>query len=320
MQEKREERNNENQDCMSLEGFGRYMKIAIQQRLGNSFLVSLQQIRKNNGLELYALTILQKESNLSPTIYLDFYYNQYKNGRSLEEMEQNILEVYEQEKISVELDMSFFTEWEQVQKRIVFKLVNYEQNRELLKEIPYVPFLDLAVIPYYLLEVEEESHAVIQIQKKHLEMWNITEQQVLETAKENTPKLMPFVLQSMTSVMAEVLDYEEENIPKGLMETEVTDMLEVPLYVLTNSYKLYGAGCMLYQNVLADFADKVKSDLYIIPSSIHEVLILPVTGGKKDAVDLSKMVKEVNETGLKEEDVLSDHVYKFTRETGKITR
>lgn len=235
MQEKREERNNENQDCMSLEGFCRYMKIAIQQRLGSDCLVSMHQVIKNNGLMLQGLSIQEQESNLSPNIYLDFYYNEYRNGRSLEEMEQDILGVYEKEKISAEVDMSFFTEWEQVQQRIVFKLVNYEQNRELLKEIPYVPFLDLVMIPYYVFEIDTETGtATALIHKKHLELWNVTEQQVFEAAKENTPKLMPFVLQSMTSVIAEMLTYEEENIPKGLMETEVTDMLEMPMCCSAN--------------------------------------------------------------------------------------
>lgn len=318
MQEQREERNKKNQDCMSLEGFCRYMKTAIQQRLGSDCLVSMHQVTKNNGLMLQGLSIQERGSNLSPNIYLDFYYNQYRHGRSLKEMELDILEVYQQKKISVEVDMSFFKEWEQVKKSIVFKLVNYEQNRELLREIPYVPFLDLAVVPYVLLELQEKDYGAIQIHKKHLELWNVTEHQVFEAAKENTPKLLPHNLKHMTDIIAEVITQGEENsISKVYLDLEVGDALQFTMYALSNQYLLHGAVCILYPNVLAEFANKMNSDLYILPSSIHEVLL--ILTDEKTSSDLSKTVRDINETEVLRQDILSNHVYKFTRETGKIT-
>ena len=92
----------------------------------------------------------------------------------------------------------------------------------------------------------------------------------------------------------------------------------VPMYVLSNKSKLNGSGCLFYHNLLHNLCEKLECDLYILPSSIHEVILIPAYD--HDSYDeLTSMVKEVNSTQLSKEEILSDHVYFYSRETGQIS-
>ena len=91
-----------------------------------------------------------------------------------------------------------------------------------------------------------------------------------------------------------------------------------PMYVLTNQHKLNGSVCILYQNVLRDFANRLACDFYILPSSIHEVLLIPAAN-QISYQELSDMVQDVNSSQLSREEILSDHVYYYSRETCQIT-
>ena len=101
--------------------------------------------------------------------------------------------------------------------------------------------------------------------------------------------------------------------PSDIMEEES----ETPLYVLTNKARLYGASCILYPNLLDSIADKLTCDFYLIPSSIHEFLIIPVDNPEQISL-FSQMVTEVNETQLSDDEVLSNHAYYYSREQKQI--
>ncbi len=90
------------------------------------------------------------------------------------------------------------------------------------------------------------------------------------------------------------------------------------MFILTNESRLNGATCMLYENVLDKFANEIKSDLYILPSSIHEVIILPKKEWYKKS-DLESMINEVNTDNLSVDEILSDRVYMFERKNGILT-
>ena len=258
------------------------------------------------------LTILSNQLNISPTIYLNFYFKQYQKGRSLEEIYHDILSVYKENKPSGNIDISFFTDYEQVKKRIVFKLINYEQNRQLLEKIPHIRLLDLAIIFNCLVEADATGNATILIYNNHLSLWNVTRDDLYQLAMKNTPKLLTYELRDMSDVLIELM----AGVPCNSMNEELEYM--VPMYVLSNKSKLNGSGCILYHNLLHNLCEKLECDLYILPSSIHEVILLPAYD--HDSYDeLTSMVKEVNSTQLSREEVLSDHVYYYSRETGQIS-
>lgn len=297
-----------NEDCMSLEGFCKVVQMDVVQILGDNYFTKVYPMNKNNGIILHGLTILDKGVNLSPTIYLEEYYEKYSKGVSLEEVEQLIVKCFRDNKPASSVSTDFFTDWEQVKNTLIYKLINYEMNKELLENVPYVQFLDLAIVFECLIKTPFGNGTVL-IHNHHFELWNKTKEEVYAVAKANTPRLMKCELIGMPEVLSDMgSELEPERLPLN----------ESPMYVLTNQLRLHGAGCLLYEDVVADFADRSDSDLYILPSSIHEILLVK-TSINDNLEEMSEMVREVNATQVSPEEILSDHVYKFTRATGKIT-
>lgn len=284
--------------------------------------VKLHTITKNNGVILTGITISQKEVNISPTIYLDAFYEDYQNGRSMEDMQKEIVEIYEKSKLQKSVDMNFFTEWEHAKERIVFKLVNYNKNKKLLSHTPHRRVLDLAVVYYYLVDKKEFANATILIDNKHIETWQVAEAELYELAKKNTPVLLKANLWSMLNILQEfgLEDWPEEDI----YEMEESQILKVHgkkdisgMYVLSNETRMFGAVVMLYPGVLKRCAEILECDYFILPSSVHEVILVPDEGIAEEK-KLRTMVKDVNETQLEVQEVLSDAVYYFSAKTGNI--
>lgn len=284
----------------------------LQRKLGSQVQISIQDIIKNNNTHLDGLTILSNQCNLSPTIYLNQYFTQYEEGQSFSNICQDILLVYQQNVPSENIDITFFTDYNQVKSRIIFKLVNFERNKALLKDVPHFRILDLAIVFNCLVESGISGSATILIHNQHLELWDITSDDLYALALQNTPDILKYDLRNMTDVLKELLnDTELHAFSPDIEET-------YPMYVLSNQHRLNGSICILYQNLLKNFAERLKSDLYILPSSVHEVLIIPAHGADSYQ-ELSDMVKEVNATQLCQEEILSDHVYYYSRETSQLS-
>jgi hypothetical protein len=296
---------------MTYQEFKQHIQTTIQTQLGQSVNVTLQDIVKNNNTHLDGLTILSDQYNLSPTIYLNYYYRQYENGKSVAEICQDILQTYEANRPSTNIDVSFFTDYNKVKSRIVFKLINYEKNLSLLQDVPHYRFLDLAIVFHCLLNADSQGTATILIHNHHLALWNITSDDLYALAISNTPRLLSYDLRNMTDVLKELFQQSD-----ALQSDSVEPLCS--MYVLSNQQKLNGSACILYQGLLKGFADHLGCDLYILPSSIHEVLILPSTD-QLPHPELSDMVREVNMTQLSREEILSDHIYYFSRETSQLT-
>lgn len=283
----------------------------ISTRLGSDYRVSLQDIIKNNDTHLDGLTILSAGSNISPTIYLNYYYDKYLAGKSLSTIYDDILLSYHQNVPKENIDISFFTDFAKVKNHIIFKLVNYERNKELLSKVPHVRYLDLAVVFNCFIKSTEDGYATILIHHQHLSYWNISTEELYALAMKNTPHLLHYQLQNMTDVIIDLFCNEHIELSKELLPV-------FPMYVLSNTTKLNGSGCILYEDLLSEIAQHLGSDFYILPSSIHEVLLIPVASASSYE-DLSSMVHEINATQLAREEVLSDRVYFYSRHSGKVT-
>lgn len=336
---------------MTYQTFKQQIRQSLQDSFGSDVSIILQDILKNNNTHLDGLTVLTPGCNISPTIYLNDYFREYEKGRSFPDICAEIQTIYQQNKPSHSVDISFFTCYEKVQSRIIFKLINYERNKALLSDVPHFRFLDLAIVFSCLISIypddiiesfsEENnpatdsfthagSSATILIHNHHLSFWNITKDDLYALACKNTPDLLHYELRNMSDVLKELLSGDDS-------AALLAPPAPFPMYVLSNHTKLNGSACILYQDLLKNFADRLRSDLYILPSSIHEVLIIPVSsfslpsdpllssGNKtRDTTqesyrELSEMVCEVNSTQLSVEDILSDHVYYYSRESSRIT-
>ncbi len=306
-------------DCMSLKGFCTCIRMDIQKKLGSGFQVEVREVTKNNDTKLESLIIMGQETNMHPTIYMDDFYDRYRRGESLETIEDRILQIYQDHRTEEKFDITFFSEWKTMKDRVIYKLVNFDRNRELLKKVPHRKILDLAVVYEFFLGMDGKCGASILVHNEHMETWGVTADELYAAAFSNTPKLMGYNFSSMKEVMLEIMGSEDagcegiENLPSR----EDLERDTFPLYVLTNRIKIHGAGCILYKNLLMEIVEKWGCNICIIPSSIHETILIPMSvAGNCEAI--SQMVREVNQTQVSPEEILSDHVYQFSRKTGEI--
>ena len=272
----------------------------------------ITEVTKNNGVVLKGLALKEDDSSISPTVYLERYYDAYEGGRSIESIGEEIIEVYHKGNLGEFFDVTDFLDFEKAKKRIVYKLVNYEKNKVLLKQIPHKPFLDMAVVYYYLLENEQLDNATILIYNNHLESWNTTAKEIDEIAALNTPLLLKEDLHSITEVLYQIMKKRNEEEAAKLLELENEEEGDPVMYVLSNRNKIFGAAAILYSGVLKAFSDKLKKDLFILPSSVHEVILIP----KDETMEwekLQEMVQEVNSTQVEDVEILSDSVYCYQR-------
>ncbi len=291
---------------MEFTSFKAIVRDEVERRTGDACYVRLNDIIKNNGVKLCGLTVTQEDCNISPTIYLDEYYEVYKSGKAtLDEVINDVVSAYRHSKAAHNIDMKYFFDYSAVRKRIVYKLINTEKNKELLSDVPHIDFHDLSIVFQFLFDEDCIGNATILIHNAHLKIWGITLEELYSDAKRNTPVLNKYEIKSMGDVISEIMPLQD------------TVRSEMPLYVLSNKSRIQGAACMLYPDLLKKFSAVIDSSMYIIPSSIHEVLLLPADKND-EAESIKQMVKEVNDTQVEAEEVLSYSVYFYNNADDKI--
>jgi len=304
---------------MEFANFTTLVRDEVEKRTGDCFRVRLNDVRKNNGVVLRGLTVMQDDSNISPTIYLNNYFEEYVSGRvTLVSVVNDVMDTYHRNKVNQSVDMRYFLNYDSVKQHIVYKLVNTEKNKELLEDIPHVEFLDLSIVFQCMIAQEEIGTASILIHNVHLKLWDVTVETLYQAAKENTQKLLQYEIKSMTEVLCEILEAENpEGFDYDECAAEFSD--SVPMYVLSNKSRVEGAACMLYPNLIRDFAQAIGRSFYIIPSSVHELLLLPA-GQDDESREIKDMIKDINDTQVSTEEILSYSLYFYDKEEGKISR
>ena len=297
---------------MEYKEFVEYIKMNAGYIAGEGGNITINHVIKNNGCEMDGLVIMEKGKDIAPTIYLDSFYELYTNGENIKSIIRQIEVIYEQNKNNVTFDVNILKHFDTIKDKIVYKVVNYRSNEKLLEQVPHKRILDLAVVFYCLLDNEYGRSATALIYNNNLKNWNVTIDDVYKAALKNTPDLLHSKISSMAAL------FEKCGVNVDGEEVDLIDYVPSDMYVLTNESKLNGAACILYENVLYDFAQKLGADLYILPSSVHEVILLPkLSMFEKD--ELVNMVKEVNTEGVAADEVLSDHVYEYNRTERLIT-
>lgn len=266
--------------------------------------VEISVVKKNNGVSKAGLSIREDEHDVRPLLYLDDYYIHYQNGELLENIIRNIRADYDKKVQMAAVKIPNLQEFENIRGRVIYRLVNYEKNKEILEDCPHIRLYDLAVTFRWVARIDDVGVSTSLITNKQVKEWGVSVNDLVLAARQNTPRLFP----------AKIIDMEE------MLAGMVSFILypnAIPMYILTNEQELNGASALLYGDILKDFANKKGSDMYILPSSIHEVIMVPA-----DRIDdpkgLSSMVHEANTTVVSTGDVLSDSVYYYDRKKDQI--
>lgn len=269
--------------------------------------IKLQKVTKNNDTNLVGLLITKADSNVTPNIYLETFYENYQKGDTLEEVMQEIARVrvkHEPDRNTFSIDVTALSDLEVARDNIRCKLINKAANEEYLVDKPYKEIVDLAIVYLVNCGNNRDGQANVVVTYNLLKSWGISEDELHEIAMKNLEK-NGFEFRTMREVLMEFIGMED--IP----EEEMPQM-----YVLSNSAKINGAVAILDEKLLQDISEKVGGDYIIIPSSIHEVLVVP-NNGKMESEEIRAMICDVNSTQVAPDEVLSDHPYIYSN--GKLT-
>lgn len=289
---------------MNMDVFAAKVCAAVEKNLGEGVRTEIRKVRKNNNVLLYGLLIVSEGQTVIPTIYLESFLDAYKSGVPFEAVVCGVLSAYEEDKFKGNLDIGFFKSYETVKDRICFRLIGRKGNEEQIEKIPHRDFLDMAICFYYAYHDEEIGDGSILIHNSYVEMWETCTEELFRLAQENTPRIFPWRYSEMELIGNELI----QNELIGEDDKMVTGS-ETSMKVLSNLKRTYGAACILYPGVLEKISGK-GGKLYIIPSSIHETIILPYDE-VYSVEELKKMIHEVNSLNLPPEEVLSDSLYYY---------
>lgn len=294
----------------------------VVEKMGKEYKPRIFKVTKNNSLELDSLVLLKEGKNFAPNIYLLPYYEAYREGVDIYELAERLCGIYQNCTTPLQ-EVDFTYSFDEMKPNIVYRLVNYDRNKKLLEKVPHIRYLDLAITFHCLVHNNADGIGTIRITSEHMELWKVSIKELQVLAVKNTIKRFPPTIRSMEDVIKKMLQEEcnEDEFPLEL-EKDLFDNGDCSnhhkMYILSNLKGINGATCLLYDNVLMRFSEKLRSDLYILPSSIHEVIIVPFDKSISK-VSLSEMVKDVNQNQVAEDEVLSDKVYYYSRENNAIT-
>lgn len=299
---------------MVFEEFTETVTELVREKMGEDVIVCNQTVQKNNGVLLTGLCIRKEGVNIAPTIYLNSLYEQYERrniGVNYEELDlivDEIISQYHNFKVDQDIDLEMTLCFDVMKEHIVYKLINYEQNRALLEEVPHDRYLDLAIVYYCSVYRDGYGYAAMLIRDSVMKMWDVTIDEVRQYANRNTPKLFPYRIKSLSQIAQDLAELKE-------LDLECAE--DMPrIYVLYTEG--YGAGVILYDRILQDLATAMDSDLLVIPSSIREVLVMAYECDAQIA-HFNELVKCVNREAVDEEERLSDHVYLYRRDLQELT-
>ena len=190
-------------------------------------------------------------------------------------------------------------------KSLFVKLVNTERNESLVEQSISKEFLDLSAVVRIVLKMDKEGMASMALSKGAAEILGMTEEEIYAAALANTLRLFPPKLMNLGR-------YVEMSIGGKLTLGED----EVTTYILTNQKEVDGAIYFMSPEVVGAIAEALEDDLYILPSSVNEVLLVRASELEGGVDELKEMVRDVNETVVSEKDILSYSVYHYDKENG----
>ena len=307
--------------------FVEQVKEQIKDHLPEKFAdaeVAVTPVVKNNDCTMDGLTIRTEETNISPTVYLNPYFDQVKDGAELDDVISQIAETYQAHYIDRPMDVEAVSDYDNVRDHIICKLINEEANRQFLEDKPYTQVEDLAVVYQIMMQQTEDGTATITINDSLMDRYGITLEELHEQALSNMDRLQPCSFKSMNEMMIEVAA-NEISLTQGLDMDEareaasnmIGDMPDT-MYILTNESKVNGAAAVLNEDMMQKIHEQV-GDFFVLPSSVHETLIVPKDAGM-DRMQLEMMVREVNEAEVSPQEKLSDHVYEYDAKEHELLR
>lgn len=304
---------------LDYEIFKEAMVEKIREQLPEEYRGMKMEIRKvekvngaKDGLKIYDES---QKMRVTPTIYLNDVYADYERTGDLDaaagKAAENIANGFAYAgEVRSELD------FEGAKDKIVFQLINTEQNRQMLSGMPHREFQDLSVIYRWVVKMDEGGIQSTMINDSLAAQMGLGEAELFKLASENTRKLLPPVVKTITEVMREI--FSKDGMPEEMIDMMVEEMpKEQTMWIITNDRGINGAVSMLYEDRLQELAQDMGSDLFVLPSSVHEVIA--ISAGMGDPEELARMVNEINLSQVAPDERLSNQVYHYDKDLRRLT-
>lgn len=283
---------------------------AVKEMVGEGYEAKERKIKKNNGVEWQAVIIERVGQVMSPMIYIESFILKINNEEiTVEEAAMEILKVFKNnEKPEFEIDLNSLINKDFILSHVEYQLVNTERNQRRMGEVPHKDLLNLSALYKVIISRDDEEIKSYLVSNEIMQSTGIIFEELDEAASRNTERV-GFKVCSMANTMIEM----------GMPEEVVGDYFALgpQMYVITNKRNMFGATALLFKRVFDDLAEKLMDDLYIIPSSIHE-LIAVATDGMEPAT-INAMVSQINVDVVSDEEILGENVYRYNREEKKFS-
>ena len=295
---------------MNRKEFYEYVKDNVKEYLPESYKdaeIKLQEVEKNNGLKLTGITIPNGDQRIVPTIYLDSLYQEYINGKDVDSCVGDVADMRIEAQGKAEfLDMGVpdIFDYEKMKDKLQMRICDKEWNTDLLADKVVTEHGDFAA--YYAVNLEENREGIssIPVTVSLMNEWGVSVEQIQADAM-MADRNRGVVLMNMNEIIKSMIFGEE---PENLLNEKLDiETMREPMFCLTNAQKMNGASLLLQEDIRKQIGECLGSDYFVLPSSIHEVLILP-DNGLFEVPELNAMVKEVNETQVERQEQLSDKV------------
>lgn len=288
----------------------------VREKVSDEHLVEVKSVRKNNGVMLDSMMIRRPEEKICPNIYLNQIYEEYLDGMTIDEAVERILSTYRMTRPALDFDMKSLFNEQVIRQQVVYRLINYSRNKALLEEVPHKRFLDLALIYYVMVHDEKLGKGAVMVRNDMLSCYPITLQELDEAALANTRSLLPADFLRITDLLRE---FGEKSGADSYADISLEEESEQSiLYVLTNKSRQFGAFYMTDSEVLSGICEMLDTDLYVLPSSVHECMVVPADQWS-DTESLACMVRDINHSQVSEDEYLADTVYLFRRTENRLT-
>lgn len=284
-------------------------KRTVQRRIQNEFPeaeVFIKEAEKNNGTRKEGIVVRKKGEDITPCVYLQEIYKCYEQDGDIERCIQMACESAVSRKDMP--DIKIPESWEEGRGRISLRLVNTEWNREYLAKVPHKEYLDLSVTFHLTLQKSEEAVCSMPVTGKVMKYLDISMEELYQAGMESIKEKSQFAVKRLSSLLEEMITREESSRSLNFSKD---------IFVMMNEGGTYGSCGMLAVQQLEKFAREIGDDFYILPCSVHELILVP-SAMETSLDNLRHMVQEVNNTSVLPEERLSDSVYYYSREKGAV--
>ncbi len=263
---------------MELKDFAALIAAGAQGQLGDRYEISDTVTMKNNTTEYTGIMFQKKTENVAPTIYIEDLYERYKIQEvTIQDAIKEVICRYEKSIKGMQRINGLSVDYASCQDRIIYRLVSKERNLFLLKDMPYIPFLDMAITFHLVVSIDDSCMQSLKITRELQQRWGVSVEQLLKLAKKNTPELLPARVCELSQLMKCYINTREFMLEQ---EEDLTNEEKIDMIVVSNELGINGAAVMLYDGVMEQIANEYDSDLYLLPSSIHEIIVVPA--GEED--------------------------------------